>query len=389
MPPFTSLPEVERIAVFDDPVLRNLQITQSYHELSSVVSGRLGSCANWCTFATWASRQAGQTIRREDLSMAMENALKGAPEIGEAMAGIVEAALRRGSGLAKGRIAQLVWGAINPEAAMGRASDAVARGNQKVYAEIAREFARFIDTCLNDTAHDAGNIGSFCAALRPGGPPEGQQFLRQAFSHYYQALFETNPKAKAELILLANIEIGFHEQTRLQPEIAEALEAAVEEPQVLKRRLLGALFPNRSWIMKIGDLFRALFGRPTPLEKALQHFTTLARHHIRLFLTDHMMELGLAKGQRLRLGDGLKGQFPASLQQLSNAELTALLQQVDPTPDSLRETGAIDWANLPDRLHFIVDLFRCYQEKVELLGPPFEAGAEAAIRAGRIPEGKA
>jgi len=24
--------------------------------------------ANWCTFATWASRQAGQTIRQEDLA---------------------------------------------------------------------------------------------------------------------------------------------------------------------------------------------------------------------------------------------------------------------------------------------------------------------------------
>jgi hypothetical protein len=31
---------------------------------------RLGPCANWCTFATWASRQAGQTIRGEDLAQA-------------------------------------------------------------------------------------------------------------------------------------------------------------------------------------------------------------------------------------------------------------------------------------------------------------------------------
>ena len=63
-PPAT---EVERIAALPDPVLRNLQITQCYHELAACLPGRTGPGANWCTFATWASKQAGQTIRKEDL----------------------------------------------------------------------------------------------------------------------------------------------------------------------------------------------------------------------------------------------------------------------------------------------------------------------------------
>ncbi|MCB9300204.1 MAG: hypothetical protein H6566_06115 [Lewinellaceae bacterium] len=385
MAPFTSISEVERIAGLSDPVLRNLQITQSYHELSLVIAGRTGPCANWCTFATWASRQAGQTIRAEDLTEAIENAFNAAPAISQAMAEIVNAALLKGAAMGKEGIAKLVWDTIDPKAAMDRASTSVARGNQKVYAEIAREFARFVEACLNDEAYDADNIGRFCVALRPGDPPDGQRYLRLAFSRYYQAFFEPDQKKKAEHILLANLEIGFHEQTRLQPEIAEALEASVEDPQIFKRRLLNTLFPTRSWIMELWALFMAFIGRPTPLDDAIQQFSELARHHIRLFLTDHLMELAFPKGLHLRLGHDLQARFPASLQHLANTELIALLKQIDPTPDSLQETGAIDWADLPDRLHFIADLFRCYQETTDLLSPPFEPEQAEAILAGRRP----
>ncbi|MFL5899926.1 MAG: hypothetical protein ACJ75S_01830, partial [Solirubrobacterales bacterium] len=58
--------EVGRIAALPDPVIRNLQITECYSRLAAAVAdGRPG--ANWCTFATWASRQAGGTIRGEDM----------------------------------------------------------------------------------------------------------------------------------------------------------------------------------------------------------------------------------------------------------------------------------------------------------------------------------
>lgn len=58
--------DVERICAVADPMVRNLRITQCYHELSAALADRLGAGANWCTFATWASKQAGQTIRRQD-----------------------------------------------------------------------------------------------------------------------------------------------------------------------------------------------------------------------------------------------------------------------------------------------------------------------------------
>ena len=58
----SSVTEVATIGAIDDPVIRNLRITQCYHELSAAIAERASPGANWCTFATWPSRQAGQTI---------------------------------------------------------------------------------------------------------------------------------------------------------------------------------------------------------------------------------------------------------------------------------------------------------------------------------------
>ena len=59
-----------------------------------------------------------------------------------------------------------------------------------MFAEIGLVFARWLDG---------------------GDPPTEPPLLRQAFARYVTS-------ADAELITLANLEIGLHEQTRLQPE---------------------------------------------------------------------------------------------------------------------------------------------------------------------------
>jgi hypothetical protein len=101
-----------------------------------------------------------------------------------------------------------------------------------------------------------------------------------------------------------------------------------------------------------------------------------------------MMTLNLPSGVRVRLGDDLPAGFPASLQQIVNHELKALLERLDPTADSTVGSGARDWADLPDRIHFIIDLFRCYQENRDLLEPPFTPEQTQALKAGKLPEGK-
>jgi hypothetical protein len=89
-----------------------------------------------------------------------------------------------------------------------------------------------------------------------------------------------------------------------------------------------------------------------------------------------------------RLSKDLANGFPDSLKDITNSELRELLQTHDPTPNSSTGSGVLDWADLPDRLHFIIDLFRCYQENQDLFIPPFQPEQVRALRAGKIPPGK-
>src|SRR5512134_2527272 len=76
-----TVEDVVRIAGISDPVIRNLNITQGYYELSQAMSKDTNGNPNWCTFAVWASKQAGQSIRKEDLSRTFENFFHSLPEI--------------------------------------------------------------------------------------------------------------------------------------------------------------------------------------------------------------------------------------------------------------------------------------------------------------------
>ena len=388
LPPPT-VADVDRIAAVADPVVRNLQITQCYAELSAVMLARTGPSANWCTFATWASKQAGQTIRQEDLVRRLRQLLADSPAVNEAAAEVAaEVAMtaeQAGAAREARQVEESLWQVLDPTAPFDRASEAVARGNKKVFEEIAREFARFYAGCFGDDVYTPANIEQFCRGLRAGEPPDGQEYLRRAFRRYYAALFEADAKRRAELLLLGNSEIGYHEQTRLQPEIVEALDAAVIDPRQLVNRVLRALFPYPAWVTRLWLRYRQWRGRPLLLDTALDRFVERVRHLAHLALTEHMMTLTLAGDQYLRLGRDLRADYPPALVKLTNADLLALLARVDATTDSIDATGAVAWSRLDDRLHFIVDLFRCYQESPLLFEPPFSAEQTAAIRRGERP----
>ena len=345
------------------------------------------ACANWCAFATWASKQAGQTIRREDLVRTLQATLEQEPEAEQAVMKIVAFAQRLGTKHTAEKIKRLTSASLTATA-IDRASDSVGKGNKKVFEEIAREFARFNSTCLQDLVFDANKIQSFCQELRPGLPPDGQQYLRQAFTRYYQALFEPDPKKRAELLLMANLEIGFHEQTRLQPEITAALNAALVDSSEFRSHLIETIFPDRGVFGRLRFFSMWVFGKLTHFDAAIDSLVNIARRPIRFVITEHLMTLSFPPDVRLRLGQDLTATFPDSLKVIENADLLAMLKQIDPTPDSLRDSGAVDWADFPDRLHFIVDLFRCYHESENLLEAPFSADQIMALKAGTVPAGQ-
>jgi hypothetical protein len=385
--PIPTISDVERIAALSDPVLRNLQITQCYHDLARGMAERTGLEANWCTFATWASRQAGQTIRKEDLARSLKSVLGDEQGVREAER-FVTVLRRVGLKLNSRNLLELMWKATDPEAAFAHSSDAVGRGNLKVFAEIGYQFARFYATCLPDASYDQANIMRFIGELRPGPPPEGQEYLRQAFLSYYQALFETQPKARSELLLLANLRIGYHEQTRLQPEIVEALEAPVISPRTFTQNLLKAYYANANWMANAVQIILRRLGRLVGFDAFVEDYLTVARRQAQFLVTDLMMTIELPPHLQLHLGKDLSSGFPPVLQQLSNPDLTALLFLIDPTPNNLKESGAKYWGDLPDRIHFIADMFRCYHNSAELFAPPFAPEQIAALQEGRLPSGR-
>jgi hypothetical protein len=386
-PKAPTVADVERIAALTDPVLRNLQITQCYCELSRAFAARTpGDPANWCTFATWASKQAGQTIREEDLARIFERLFAQSPEVtsvgNAAIASIAELSAKHGPEPIK----DAIWEALKPTSAFDRASDAVARGNRKVFEEIGREFARVLALPTAGGATDPTEFESFRESLRPGDPPDGQAYLRQAFTSYAAAFRESDPKQRAELMLLANLAIGWHEQTRLQPEIAEALDAPFQEPVKLRRELLRHLL--RLGIgLPLRLILELLPGRATPVKQVLDDLDRHVKQIAHEVITEWLMTLTLP-GEVLNLGRDVPGTFPADLKTIDNPDLRALLGRIDPTPDTTRGSGTDDWSTLTERIHFIADLFRVYQERPTLLSDPFTAEQVAVIKAGGRPAGR-
>jgi hypothetical protein len=362
----TPRPEdVARISAIGDAVARNRQITQAYHELAVAMARLLPGGANWCAMATWASRQAGQTIRREDLRRTFDRLLRDSAEVEAAARELAVGAGETGPESLAGA-ARAVAEALNPAAAFRRSADAVARGNRKVFAEIGLAFARYL-ALFDPGPPDTAALDAFLATLRPGDPPDGQGLLRHAFAHYHAAL-NTSGKPRTELMLLANLEIGFHEQTRLQPEIREAMDAPIYDPTALRRRLLDELFPDPAGRLRLAAL--RLGGQAAPLLAARDRLAAEAQRVGRLAITEALMTLELPGGRVLRLGRDLTASYPAALHTLNNPDLRDLLAGVDTTPDSPRGTGGPDWSDLPGRMHFIADLFRCYHEDETLFDEP-------------------
>ncbi|MEP7168798.1 MAG: hypothetical protein ABI855_05455 [Bacteroidota bacterium] len=382
-----TVEKIDSIVSLADPVIRNLQITQCYSMLSTTFANRMGQGSNWCTFATWASKQAGQTIRREDLQRSLESLLKNKTGFEAELLLVAELALKAGAKLSHEVISKCVLTSLIDSAA-AHAGDAVARGNKKVFEEIAREFSLFMNACYSDAVYDQKNIDNFCAHLNPGPPPSGQEFLRKGFSAYYNAFFESDPVKKTQLNLFANLCVGFHEQNRLQPEIAEALNASLPSLKEIKSNLFDQLFPKLSLWARLLLFLQSLFSITTLFDKAIDALMQRMQTDFRKVITAHMMMLTLPPDKCMQLGSDLSMPYPENLIHLAYPDLLDLLAKVDPTTDSTFESGATDWANLGERMHYIADLFRCCHDYKNLFDNAFTSVQTEAIINGIVPGGK-
>ena len=349
--------EVARIVAIKSPVIRNFEITYCYSRLAAACARRNGAGANWCTYATWASRQAGATIRGEDLLENLDRCLGKSRWLLHPLATLGRWLLRRGLFQPETRLGRLSAEIHTPFDAFERASDAVARGNLKVFEEIGLQFARWLGV----------------------DQPEGHDLLLQAFAHYERLPLERDPTRRAELAFLANLEIGLHEQTRLQPQIVEALDAPFETQEDLGRRTLQALFPSAPrWWRAVEAPAAALTGLSA---RGLQRASSrLAREAI----TESLMVLALP-GRVLALGRNLTDAYPKELVEPADPELKELLARFEPVPPAPDDCGVRDWSDLHQRMHFIVHLFRVFQLNEKLAEPPFTPAEVASFSRGVIP----
>ncbi|MCA9708034.1 MAG: hypothetical protein KDK70_19430 [Myxococcales bacterium] len=329
--PLVTAAEVSAIARGADPVRRNLEITQSYHDLSLAFGRRLGQRdACWVLFAVWASKTAGSFIRGP----------WGRP------------ALRRLGPLVEPVPA--LW-AID-----ARVRRYAALGNQIVYAEIAPLFVTLLGLLDAPPSQRAAQLAEAVAALRPG-PVEhgGQDGLRRALVAMVEATELPAGPARAERMLLANLRIGAHEQYRLQEAVAGALDATWTPGRACRR-----------WR-------RVARRRLAPL--------------LRRRLTRSLLHMGLP-GLTLEVGRDVPAlphgaMFPADLERVRCPELRAVIERFDRAPATTEGSAARDWADYGDRMNYIVDLFRSRQQSISLWSAPFSPEQTAAIRSGHVPSG--
>jgi hypothetical protein len=374
--------DVRRIAAIDNPVIRNLEITECYAELSAAMRPRAGGAADWCTFATWASRQAGSTIRGEDFLDLLAQHLGTRSWLLAPLSSASRVLLRKGLFQPDTPLGRVTREIHTPLDAFGRASAHVASGNLEVFAEIGLEFARFLATVLVDAREDSPECLAFIAGLTPGPPPGGQDYLREAFAHYQRQRGETDPSARASWMLLANLKIGLHEQTRLQPQIAAAVDAPIDTADDLGDRLLHALIPgSRAWSRIVHDPLSAIAG--VVARRIRREAVTATRDAV----TAKLMTLALP-GAVLLLGRGIESPAPAVLAGAPPPFLESFVKDYDPCPPGGTSCGASNWCDLRQRMHYIVHLFRDYALDATLFTQPFTAEQVAAFRTGRIPGGR-
>jgi hypothetical protein len=375
MPRGLSPATVRSIVALDDrPILRNLLITHTYWRLSRRLTELLGPDANWCTYATWASKLAGVFVRRGRLDPA--------PRVTRELGGYITA------------------------------------GNLQVFAEIAEAFAAFIETFEDDAragTPKSDRLEQFLARFRPGPstpdhlehgpegtihaiPQGGQDLLREAMAAYHAALFEGEPRRRSQLILLGNALGGLHEQTRLDSYIRAGLHAPL------------------GWLrLGTGGAHGPVVGA---LRGLLLELREQARARLRELGTLALMRMPLP-GEVLALGRDLPAPaggplYPPQLERIEHPRLDALLDAYGARgPEygsgsfvrrswmelrgrvATRRHGravivgsaARDWGELSERMRYIFHYFRSRQRHHRMFEPPFGARQTADILAGRIPDG--
>ncbi|WP_164014787.1 hypothetical protein [Pyxidicoccus trucidator] len=372
--------QVDAIIRMEDPVLRNLHITQAYHVLKVALTDVFGEeDVNWCGFSTWASKTAGAFIRKDVLPSLLGELLERADAVTRSIAELQDRLLG-------------AWGAsVGVQFVLARTLEDItdevarhaARGNFIVFEELGPLYTDILERFTGIESPDPSRLQQVLSRLSPGPVEEGgQDLLIRAVKAYFEAIFTQDRKARAELMFLGNALAGYHEQTRLQGPVLAALNAPLRE-----------VFLDNLVEFTRSDPSRRVRGMPEwGLRGAFTPLATRLERIWRELATRTLMRIELPD-MTLRLGEDIPAltserDFPPLLTHLEHPELVALMAELDRTPDDTAGSAARDWGSLSDRMNLIVDLFRTRQQDRLLYDQPFTFLQVDAFQEGRVPHGR-
>ncbi|MEM9493241.1 MAG: hypothetical protein AAGC55_29090, partial [Myxococcota bacterium] len=274
-----------------------------------------------------------------------------------------------------------------------RIAENISWGNDMVYEDIAPHYAAMFETFRSVTTYDQNALDRFNSRFRPGSLEDGgEDVLKAAFTSYYQAIFERDAKRKAELVLLGNNRIGYHEQSRLQQAIIGSLNAPIADLIAKTTHARARELTHRSVHGAIDRVIdRILEPLSGWMQQEWQGIATSWFMHLQLPDTDIRDKI-VSGRNNIRVGhDALPRcehrDFPVELTKLDNIELKALLYDLDRSPDRLDDSAAENWCNLGDRMNYLVDLFRTRQQDQRLFRQPFTDQQISSLRDGKVPDG--
>jgi hypothetical protein len=363
--------DITEIVAIDDPVLRNLWITQSYADFADRLRTAIDPRNHtWCGFAVWASATAGQSIREEELPAIVGQIITGKHEF---HIDAVNDELQRHWFLRFLKRLEHVHLVDAIRGALDTVRDHIAHGNTLVYAELAPLFVAFLER-LDAGEPTEEQMNSALDAVATDPIDDG---LREAFHWYWQASRATDDAERVHAILAGNVLAVAHEQERLQDDIAASLGSGV----LTAEQVLAELLPR--WVPDVlAKLIRG--SAATEVQRLLDDLWDSVTTELLMTLRVPGATLRLSADVPVGPG-GMR--FPAALSTLSDVPPDSVFRSWDLTDGTGVGDAASDWARLRERMNYIVNLFRSRQQDPSLAAAPFSPEQVATMQSGQVPSG--
>ncbi len=339
---------VESICELHDDLYRNQLITYAYDCISRRLADQTGGHANWFTFARWSSFTVGENLRTDRPSKAFTDLVEGRPWLRP-----VRSPLTRLNQSTRTR----------NDAAMPRT---LALGNRLVFHEIAHAVVAFLEW-FDDAATGKRTVDEWRAYRRTITGAEATDlfpacdigWLRDGIEAYFLAILEPDPGRRSRLVLRGNVMLAAYEQWRLQPIVALALDP-------IAKTLVG--FADTDMHSDQNGPRAVLRRAGTPW--AFRHRNAIgqfAMERYQHFMTHHVMAwegpitpsgtLSFGRGIPDTFDSGVDGPIARAIDDLTDPNL-AILKVFDRSDGKAAGRTAENWARFPDRMNFIVHLFR-------------------------------